>query len=475
MTFGKRLGLSLGASLLLTLVLGSTAWVYLSSLRDQVDAALGVEARKADLINEIRRNILGFRFGERGILLFTAANGAQKVQTSKEAFSTSMGQVTALIDELRPSLIAENDRQLVDEVSAAVKEYAGIQAQIPGMCASGRLKEALKIDMEQLVGPGSRALKAADSLRTRERIVQDDARIKASATLRSARSIVAVILILYVLIAGAAALVTTRGTRTMRSAVKNLLKSFERIRDAAARVSTGSDSLARDGAENAASLQQSAAGVEEITALASSNAERAHSAASLMDTVDRDVRRGNSTLEEMVLSMREIGESSDKVSKIIRVIEEIAFQTNILALNAAVEAARAGEAGLGFAVVASEVRSLAQRSAQAAQDTSALIEESIHRSSQGRTKLQGVSEVMGAITQSTSKIKAIVDEMNVGSQEEARGTQQISKALAQMNRMVQKSAATAQHGASASDELHRDADELDRVVMELGALMGVGA
>jgi methyl-accepting chemotaxis protein/methyl-accepting chemotaxis protein-1 (serine sensor receptor) len=439
-----------------------------------VDAALGVEARKADLINEIRRNILGFRFGERGILLFTAANGAQKVQASKEAFSTSMGEVTALIDELRP-LSSENDRQLVDEVSAAAKQYAGIQAQIPGMCASGRLKDALKIDMEQLVGPGSRALKAADSLRTRERTVQDDAQIKASATLRSARSIVAVILILYVLIAGLAALVTTRGTRMMQSAVKNLLKSFERIRDAAARVSSGSDSLARDGAENAASLQQSAAAVEEITALASSNADRAHSAASLMDTVNRDVRRGNSTLEEMVLSMREIGESSDKVSKIIRVIEEIAFQTNILALNAAVEAARAGEAGMGFAVVASEVRNLAQRSAQAAQDTSALIEESIHRSSQGRTKLQGVSEVMGAITQSTSQIKTIVDEMNVGSQEQVRGTEQISRALGQMNQMAQNSAATAQHGASASDELHRYADELDRVVMELGALMGVGA
>jgi methyl-accepting chemotaxis protein len=122
----------------------------------------------------------------------------------------------------------------------------------------------------------------------------------------------------------------------------------------------------------------------------------------------------------MVQSMKEINTSSEKISKIIRVIDEIAFQTNILALNAAVEAARAGEAGMGFAVVADEVRNLAHRSAQAAKDTAALIEESIAKSNEGNNKLQLVADSIQKVTGSATQVKVLVDEVDVGSQEQSR-------------------------------------------------------
>jgi methyl-accepting chemotaxis protein len=172
--------------------------------------------------------------------------------------------------------------------------------------------------------------------------------------------------------------------------------------------------------------------------------------------------------------MREITGSSGKISKIIKVIDEIAFQTNILALNAAVEAARAGEAGMGFAVVADEVRNLAQRSAQAAKDTAALIEESISRSHDGSTKLERVGEVIHAITESAAKVKTLVDEVNLGSQEQARGIEQISKSIAQMDRVTQTTAAQAQQSASASEELSAQAEATKQVVLRLAVLVGGG-
>jgi methyl-accepting chemotaxis protein/methyl-accepting chemotaxis protein-1 (serine sensor receptor) len=176
----------------------------------------------------------------------------------------------------------------------------------------------------------------------------------------------------------------------------------------------------------------------------------------------------------MVHSMKEINGSSEKISKIIRVIDEIAFQTNILALNAAVEAARAGEAGMGFAVVADEVRNLAHRSAQAAKDTAALIEESIARSQEGSRKLEQVAGSIRQITGSTSEVKILVDEVDTGSQEQSRGIEQIVSAIGQMERVTQRNAANAEQSAAASQELAAQAKSLYTIVERVRQLAGDG-
>jgi methyl-accepting chemotaxis protein/methyl-accepting chemotaxis protein-1 (serine sensor receptor) len=190
-----------------------------------------------------------------------------------------------------------------------------------------------------------------------------------------------------------------------------------------------------------------------------------------MSLVDTRVSDTNRKLEQMVASMNDINTSSQKISKIIRVIDEIAFQTNILALNAAVEAARAGEAGMGFAVVADEVRNLAQRSAQAAKDTTQLIEESISSSQKGQTRLQEVAEAVHGITESATKVRVLVDEAKLGSQEQARGVEQISKAMSQMEHVTQKSAASAEESGAAGEELSSQAETMQEVVHELQAMV----
>jgi methyl-accepting chemotaxis protein/methyl-accepting chemotaxis protein-1 (serine sensor receptor) len=170
--------------------------------------------------------------------------------------------------------------------------------------------------------------------------------------------------------------------------------------------------------------------------------------------------------------MNEINASSDKISKIIKVIDEIAMQTNILALNAAVEAARAGEAGLGFAVVAGEVRSLAQRSAQSAKDTSALIEESIAKSHAGKDRLERVAVAVRAITDSSTKIKGLVDQVKVGSEEQARGSEQVARAIMEMEKVTQTTAASSEESAAAAAALSAQSGNLHDIVARLTSMVG---
>jgi methyl-accepting chemotaxis protein/methyl-accepting chemotaxis protein-1 (serine sensor receptor) len=180
----------------------------------------------------------------------------------------------------------------------------------------------------------------------------------------------------------------------------------------------------------------------------------------------------NSMLDEMVVSMRDINSSSDKISRIIKVIDEIAFQTNILALNAAVEAARAGDAGLGFAVVADEVRNLAQRCATAAKDTAALIEESITTSKEGKSRLDHVTESVRALTQQTEQLGGLVGHVSEGSERQASGMEQISEAVSEIGQVTQRAAASAQESASAGSELSAEANTLNELVQEFSEMVG---
>jgi methyl-accepting chemotaxis protein len=183
------------------------------------------------------------------------------------------------------------------------------------------------------------------------------------------------------------------------------------------------------------------------------------------------VAEANQSLQQMMASMDAINTSSDKISKIIHVIDEIAFQTNILALNAAVEAARAGEAGMAFAVVADEVRNLAQRCKVAAHDTTGLIEESIAMSRDGKGKFDEVAKAIQSITQNAAQVKGLIDGVSLNSQEQTRGVEQVAKAVAEMERVTQTTAARAEESASAGERLSAQSEVLKNIVHRLSALV----
>lgn len=267
-------------------------------------------------------------------------------------------------------------------------------------------------------------------------------------------------------------LMITALQKELRHAAEELSEGAEQIASAASQVSASSQSLAQSSSEQAASVQETSASSQEINAMARKSFDDSRAVATLVDESQQTFTRTNAQLDEMVVSMGEINKSSDKIARIIKVIDEIAFQTNILALNAAVEAARAGEAGMGFAVVADEVRSLAQRSAQAAKDTASLIEDSISRSNEGRIKVDQVVTAIHGISEDSQKIKTLVDEVLQGSQEQSRGLDQIAGAIAQIEQVTQTTAANAEQSAAAAEELNAQSESLKDLACRLNALIG---
>ena len=260
--------------------------------------------------------------------------------------------------------------------------------------------------------------------------------------------------------------------RALRHAVIQMRDGAEQVMSAASQVSVSSQSLSQGATEQAASLEETSASMEQMASMTRMNADNAEQAATLMGEVDAQVATSNRMLGQMVTAMASIRDSSAKVSKIIKTIDEIAFQTNILALNAAVEAARAGEAGMGFAVVADEVRNLAQRAAQAARDTASLIDEARQNAEQGGQTVEQVTAAITQFTASVSKVKGIAEEVNSASRQQAQGIDQVTQAIAQMEKVTQNNAATAEESAAASEELNAQSEVSVRLVRDLEAMVG---
>ena len=259
---------------------------------------------------------------------------------------------------------------------------------------------------------------------------------------------------------------------TLRGAASKLSAGAEMVVAAAGQMSSSSQSLSQSATEQAASLEETSASVEQLALMTRKNADATNEVVGHLREVDARANDSNQALSDMVVAMGGIQDSSRQVSKIIKTIDEIAFQTNILALNAAVEAARAGAAGMGFAVVADEVRSLAHRSAQAAQDTNELISQSITRAQSGTSTVERLTGSIASIMQSVSNVKRLADDVSVASRQQAAGIEQVSKAIIELEKSTQAIAGTAEEGAAASEELNAHSDTVIGVVGQLEILVG---
>jgi len=263
--------------------------------------------------------------------------------------------------------------------------------------------------------------------------------------------------------------------QALRRVAASLREASAQVTAASGEVSSSSQSLAEGASEQAASLEETSASLEEISSMTKRNADSAENARTISNETSAATEAGTGQMQAMVGAMDAIKASSDNISKIIKTIDEIAFQTNILALNAAVEAARAGEAGAGFAVVADEVRALAQRAAQAAKETAEKIDDSISKSSLGVQLSAQVAAGLKQITDKTQQVNTLVVEIATASKEQTQGLGQIGTAVSQMDKVTQSNAANAEETAASAEELNAQALCLLESVGELMQLVGGAA
>jgi methyl-accepting chemotaxis protein len=341
---------------------------------------------------------------------------------------------------------------------AAAKTFSDMRVFIDDLCGiqDKRIQEA----MAKMDGRKQAAMQVSDESRKTSRLV-----IWVFVGIGLAATMLSILL---------AFLLGRKLIRQFHQIIDTLSQTTEHVANASTQVSQSSQQMAGSANEQASSLEETSSAIEEMSSMTGRNAENAHQANLEADSARRATRRGREAMGAMAEAMAKIQASSNQTAKVIKSIDEIAFQTNLLALNAAVEAARAGEAGKGFAVVAEEVRSLAQRSADAAKNTAALIEESVKNASQGMTANQEVETVLGEIASQVEKVTQLIGEVTVASDEQAKGIEQINIGVSQMTQVTQTNAASAEESASASEELSAQAVELEELVEQLVGLVGKG-
>ncbi len=469
---GKKLMITAAVLLGCVAALSFLAFTGLRSTRQDLDEAAKNTARRLELAQQMKETTARLMTQTRSVEIAVATKNKEDASSARASFDQAEKALQTQARDIRPLLLTEGGRVAVTRLENSMAAYRKGFEETVKVAESGDLAGAEEVRKAKQLQVAQEMFKAGDEILAVQK--EQLAKLVKDADERGTLyGWVNSLFILLSLTVGVTILFVIRSvSRDLRQAVWQVTDGATQVASAASQVSSSSQAMAQGASEQAASLEETSSSTEEINSMTQKNAENSRDAAQLMTHAATSIDEGNKKLQDMVASMHEINASSEKISKIIKVIDEIAFQTNILALNAAVEAARAGEAGMGFAVVADEVRNLAQRCAQAARDTAGLIEESIAKSHDGSQKLDEVTKAITAITEDSGKVKTLIDEVSLGSQEQARGLEQVSKAIAQMEQVTQKNAASAEQGAAAAEQLNAQSVGLQEVMERLTALAG---
>ncbi len=473
MTLSKKILISFACILAATAALSWSSLASLASMGELAKQGMLRSGRAIGLTGQLNAALAQARFDQRGVIMYYAQSNPTEGDACGKLFYAHVNAMRETVESLRPLISSPEELKYLSVYNEALQVWVPLFETALAAAKAGDSDTAVST-LRVKSRPYGTAMEGAahDLLQVEQQWVD---RAAATVEKQQVASRMWEILLLCVACLGAIGgfIVLRRTSETLRSIAGEITGGAQQVSAAASEVASSSQALAREASAEAATIQETSAGSEEISSMTRRNTECSESAAALVTQSEQRFAETNQKLKQMVEAMAAIGTSSGKIAKIIKLIDEIAFQTNILALNAAVEAARAGEAGQGFAVVADEVRSLAQRSAQAAQDTAGLIEESIARSQDGKVKVDQVAAAIHAVTEEAAKIKTLVAEVSAGSREQMRGMDEIAKGIAQMGQAAQSKAAGAEEGAAAAEELTAQSESLRGASVLLAGIVGV--
>jgi len=469
-TIGKRIALGFAGVIIIALALGAFAYAWLLAIKGHTDQITKQSFPTIELVYRAQKNAQ-----DSTQLLYKHIAGADKDDMARLEAALSAGSAdnTLVYGKLEKLVTGEKGSALLDHVKAARAQYNQNRAEV--LAASRQATNdaaAYRMARTRLDSAADNYDVALETLMNFIRIDADNASAGIQSALWSSQIGILLGMGLAAFLGIGLAFFISRGARKVLHRVASALDDgSNQVASAANEVSSSSQSLANGASEQAASLQETSASLEEISSMTKQNADNAQTTKDLANQARVNADAGAGDMQLMSQAMQEIKSSSDDIAKIIKTIDEIAFQTNILALNAAVEAARAGEAGMGFAVVADEVRNLAQRSAQAAKETAAKIETAINKTAQGVQMSEKVAQGLAQIVTHIRKVDQLVAEIASASKEQSDGIGQVNMAVTQMDKVTQGTAASAEESAAAAEELSAQAETMKQAVAELFRLV----
>ncbi len=468
-TITKRIITGFAVVVVLSAVMGIMSWNSMRVITNHAedlseDSLPGMDA-SADLMQHSANGHVWFIQSVLATNLDEKHAAENEVKKASEYNQQLMGKIEAICND-------PDEKALFGKLQEARQNYLTVRANIQQLSDAGKNEQSVSA----LIDSGNSTFKAysdaAMAFNDYETKGAESMADTINKTAGSSKAVTGLVVLGALMVSVVASyLVITGLNRVLRRVSSSLGEGAEQVTSAAGQVSVSSQTLAEGASEQAASIEETSSSLEEMASITKRNSEHAQKATGLAREARTVAERGSGDMQTMANAMQAIKASSDDIAKIIKTIDEIAFQTNILALNAAVEAARAGEAGMGFAVVADEVRNLAQRSAQAAKETAAKIEGAINNTAQGVEISSKVAEVLKEIVTKARQVDELVAEVSSASREQTEGITQINSAVGQMDKVTQSNAASAEESAAAAEELNAQSLAMKQAVGELMMLV----